>query len=446
MEQELSTITTGSLVFTLCLGFLLLGLPRRYALIPLLISGCYMPLGQALIIGGLHFYLIRIIILFGLIRIFIRKEIFSIKLTSLDKVLIAWLIVSTFLYAVFDGTNANITERLGRMYNALGIYFFVRALVRDLDDIVHAVKTLGIIIIPLAVLFIVEHITGKNFFSTFGGVPLFSEIRNGRIRCQGPFRNSILAGTFGATVMPFFVGLWCYSEQNRRLAGGAILAATVIVAYSSSGGAAMAFLAGLAGLTCWSFRSHMRIIQWGIVALLLVLHAYMKAPVWFLISRVSDVVGGGGWYRSALIDAAVRHLDEWWLIGTRYTAHWMPTGIAIDPNAADIVNQFIAEGVNGGLLSMFLFIWMIVKCFKITGTAVRNEDWLTRPERFVIWSLGCTVLGHLASFFSVSYFDQIIIFWYLTIAMISALIQNNNTREMTTEYTLTYEVFPLRVN
>ncbi len=71
----------------------------------------------------------------------------------------------------------------------------------------------------------------------------------------------------------------------------------------------------------------MRAIRWGIVVILLALHAVMKAPVWFLISRLSELTGGSGWYRSALIDAFIRHFDEWWLIGTGYTAHWMPTGL-----------------------------------------------------------------------------------------------------------------------
>src|ERR1700690_3119199 len=103
MENEVSNISAGSLAFILLMGFLLLFLPRRYALAPLLISGCYMTLGQALIIGELHFYLIRILIFFGMIRIFVRNEIFNIKLISIDKILIACLIVSSFLYVLFRG-------------------------------------------------------------------------------------------------------------------------------------------------------------------------------------------------------------------------------------------------------------------------------------------------------------------------------------------------------
>ncbi len=430
MQQEVSTITANSLVFILCMGFLLLVLPRRYALAPFLVSACYMTLGQALIIGGLHFYLIRIIIFIGMIRIFIKKEIFSIKLNSIDKILIAWLIVISFLYVLFSGNYTSFTQRLGNAYNTIGIYFLIRSLVRDFDDIVFTLKMLGIIIIPLAFLFAMEHTSGKNPFSILGGVSVQSEIRNGITRCQGPFLHSILAGTFGATAMPLFVGLWLYSNRSR-LAVGAFLASTYIVIASASSGPAMAYLASIVGLICWSFKSHMKTIRWGIAILVLALTVYMNAPVWFLISHISNITGGGGWYRSALIDAAYRHFDEWWLIGTGYTANWMSTGLAIDPNSADMVNYFIEQAVNGGLLALILFIWLIVKCFKTVGVAVRNNARYSTPERLLIWSLGCTVLGHVASFFSVSYFDQLTIFWYLIIAMISVLTRVRNVREPT---------------
>lgn len=361
-----------------------------------------------------------------MLRIFIRTEIFSITLNCIDGVLIAWLMVSSFLYVLFTGADVTLTQRLGGAYNTLGIYLLVRALVRDLDDIIIAVKIFGITIIPLAVLFAVELTTGKNPFYFIGGVPEFSEIRNGRTRCQGPFLHAILAGTFGATAMPLFVGLWVYNNRSRLLATGAILAATLIVIASSSSGAITAFLTSIVGMICWRFRSRMRLIRWGIVVLVVALGVFMKVPVWFLISRLSDLLGGDGWYRSALIDAAIRHFDEWWLIGTRYTAHWMQTGIAIDPTTADMVNHFIVQGVNGGLLALILFIWLIVICFKTTGTAARNEVRYSSLERFMIWSMGCTVLGHVASFMSVSYFDQITIFWYMIIAMVAALVHDKN--------------------
>ena len=396
-------------------------LPRRYALLPLVIAGCYMTLGQALVIGGLHFYVMRVLILVGLARIIVRREWSTTNPTPIDGVFVAWLLLTSFLYLLFDGTNVRLTQRLGYAYDVAGIYALVRSSVRTIDDVIFVIKLCAIAIIPLGVLFAVESITGRNPFAAFGGVNLFSELRDGRVRSTGPFQHPILAGTLGATVLPLFIGLWRCGKANWLLAGCAIVAAATIIIASASSGPFSALVVSTAALLCWPLRSYMRVIRWALVVVLLVLAVPMKEPVWFLIARVSDLTGGGGWYRSALIDAAVRHFDEWWLIGTGYTRHWMPSGISADPNSADIVNEFINQGIRGGLLTVLVFVWLIVKCFKAVGMSVHNTAAYSTEVRFLIWSLGCALLAHVASFFSVSYFDQIRIFWVMLLGMIAAL-------------------------
>jgi len=49
---------------------------------------------------------------------------------------------------------------------------------------------------------------------------------------------------------------------------------------------------------------------------------FYESPIWFLIGRLSAIIGGTGWARSELIDQAIKHFSEWWLLGTTYTAHW----------------------------------------------------------------------------------------------------------------------------
>ncbi len=426
MGHDVSTITAGGIVFTICLGVFLLVLPRRYALAPLFISGCYMTLGQVLLIGPFHFTIFRILILVGLMRVVFRKEILGIKLNTIDKILVIWVVISSAFYIMLrGGSSESIIYRLGATYNIIGLYFLIRALIWDFEDIVQAVRMLSIIIIPLALLFVLEWTTGRNLFSIFGGVSEFTAIRDGRLRCQGPFQHPIMSGTFGATAMPILAGLWAYNPKYRGWAAGAVVAATIIVITSTSSGPLLAYLMTLIGFASWVFRENMRSIRWGIVLSLLALHIVMKAPVWYLIARVGELIGGGGWHRSALINAAIQHFNEWWLIGTTYTANWMPTGLAIDPNNTDITNQYIGEGVNGGLLSLCLFIWLIVKCFKAIGDTIHNEVAFSRPEQIMVWSIGCALFGHVVSFLSASYFDQIIIFWYLIIAMSATLLELN---------------------
>jgi hypothetical protein len=409
----------------LLLGFLQLVVPRRYAFLPVVIAGCYVTLGQALVVWGLDLHLMRLLILFGLARVLVRREFSGIELNGIDIVLVTWLTVSTFLYVMVDGTNATLVGRLGYAYNAAGLYILVRASIRTLDDVVFVMRLCAIVIVPLGALFILERATGRNPFAALGGVPGLSEIRDGRVRAQGPFLHSILAGTFGATAWPIFVGLWVYGKGNRLVATFAILAVVIIVVASGSSGPLSAFVISTVALFSWPARKLTRLMRWGLVIGVVALDLVMNAPVWFLISRISDITGGSGWYRSALIDAAIHHFGEWWLVGTGYTRHWMPSGIQADVNSADIVNEFIAQGVKGGLLSLLLFLWLIVMCFKTVGKAMRNRSDGDGETRFLIWSMGCALVAHVASFFSVSYFDQITIYWYLLIGMIAALITHN---------------------
>jgi hypothetical protein len=388
MEQEISTIMPEAIAFALIMGALLVALPRRYALMPLFISGCYMTLGQVLLVGPFHFSIFRIILLFGWLRILLRNEIGSIRLNSIDKVLLAWVAAGFILNLVQkDFSTEALVFRLGGAYNILGTYFLIRALVRDFDEAALMVKFVAVIIIPLAALFVVEYTTGRNMFSVFGGVSDLTIIRDGKLRCQGPFMHPILAGTFAATAAPLFIGLWKYGRGRRTLPLLASAAALVIVFCSSSSGPLIAYAAGMGGLFMWYFRSRMRAIRWGLVFGVVALQLVMKAPVWYLISRMGAVVGmGSGWHRSALIDAAIDHFGEWWLTGTSHTAHWMPTGLAIDPNNTDITNMFLSEGVGGGLLCMLLFIYLIAKCFKAVGSSVSDLDGFDRSSRFMIVS------------------------------------------------------------
>jgi hypothetical protein len=396
-------------------------LPRRHAVLPLLVAGCYMTLGQTLSIWGLDFYLTRIVILAGLVRITFRGELFEIRWNATDGILLAWLSACSFLYMLLDGTNSTLTQRLGYAYDVVGTYLLVRSTVRTVDDMVGVARVLAVLVIPLSLLFVVESMTGRNPFAVFGGVDVWSEIRDGRIRSRGPFLHPISAGTFGATSMALFVGLWVSSRHDRILASAAIVAASTIVVASASSGPVSAYAVAIAGLACWPIRSYMRVMRWLILIAIVALALVMKEPVWFLIARVSDLTGGGGWYRSALIDAAVRHFDEWWLIGTGYTAHWMATGLAANENSADIVNEFISQGVRGGILTLVLYIWMIARSFRAVGVAVQDTTKYSASVRFFVWSLGATLVAHVASFFSVSYFDQMTVYWFLLIGMTTSL-------------------------
>lgn len=401
-------------VIGICLGVLALVLPRRLAFGAVLASVIYTTYGDALELGGLSFFSIRIVIIFTLVRVIVRSELKGVRLQPFDGLIAAWLLATNILYVALDGRFVNFSERLGYLGDVGGLYVIVRAFVRNVDDLAEIVLILALLLIPLAVLMGLERATGRNLFSVLGGVPEWSQLRNGKVRCQGPFNHPIMAGTFGAASFPLLIGLSVFRSRVRALAVIAALSAAFVVYTSGSSGPFSALVVGSIGLGMWWIRSQMRVVRWAMLGSLIMFATVMEAPVWFLIDRLSDLTGGDGWYRSKLIDSAVNHFGEWWLIGTGYTAHWMETGIPSNPYSADIVNEFINQGIRGGLLCLVLFIAILSKSFAAMGCAAKVTSTPLR-QRYFFWTVGCSLAAHVASFFSVSYFDQTICAYYLVI-------------------------------
>jgi hypothetical protein len=420
--QSAGNVTALGLVFLLCMGVLVWALPRRQAVAPLLITTCYMPLGQMIMIGSLHFPFFRILLVVGLCRVCMRREGAGLELTSLDKIFGWWAVATLVLGTLASPSSERFINRAGEVFNALGTYILFRCWVRDSEELFRIIRFLAVMIVPLAGAMIVEKVTGRNLFYVLGGVGEHGIIRDGKMRCQGAFRHPILAGTYAATLLPLFMGLW-FGRRGRGLAILGGCSALVATLTAESSGAALAMLSGLIGFAFWQVRHHMRLFRWAVVCALVGLALVMNSPVWFLIARVSDFTGGTGWHRSYLIDQAVRHFNEWWLVGSTYTAHWGPGGqvLAADPNNMDITNHYIAEGLGGGVLKLGLFIAMIVSGFKTVGRWVHASEAVPASTRICMWSIGVCLITHCVSFISISYFDQIVVMWYWLLAVISML-------------------------
>ena len=400
----------------------MLFLPRRFAALPIIMTACFITFGQAINIASLNFTVFRVIIFCGCIRVILRKEAPSIRFHQIDKILIAYVITSATAYILFrSGSSEAFINQLGFILNSLILYIIFRALIHDPDDINVIFKMLALVAAPLAVAMLIEKATGRNLFSIFGAVPEFTAIRDGKLRCQGAFAHPILAGTFGATSLPFMLALWSLGRGKKWLAGLGIISDTIITITSASSGPVVTYIFVIIGMAMWRIRDHMHAVRWSILLSLIGLHLVMKAPVWALIGKLSEVIGGTGWHRAMLIDTAIAHFNEWWLLGTDYTRHWMPTGVAWTEKHTDITNQFISVGIDGGIISVILFTAVIVYCFKNIGRNLKEISATELPIKFSIWCMGVSLVGHLASFTSVHYFDQIIVFWYLLLAMITTI-------------------------
>ena len=342
--QEPTSLAPLGAAFLAVMAVLTFLMPRRQAVLPLLATVCYVPLGQQLVIGGLHFPILRLVILVGVARVVCRGESRELSLNRIDKLFLWWAVLSLVTGTLSKPCGQIFVNRLGAFYNAVGVYFLVSCWVRDSRVFVDLVKVFALLVVPLAALMIIEKFTARNVFSVFGGVSEITVVREGHLRCQASFRHPILAGTFGATLFPLFVGLWFQGRGARRLALLGVVGACIIAIAASSSGALLTLLMGGVGFAFWMVRDRMRLVRRGLFVLILVMAMLMESPVWYLFARLSSITGGTGWHRAWLIDAALAHFDEWWLFGTTYTANWGAAQILDDdPDNINITNQFVFE-------------------------------------------------------------------------------------------------------
>ncbi|MHC4428542.1 MAG: hypothetical protein ACYS0D_08055 [Planctomycetota bacterium] len=378
-----TTLHPLGLVAIVILGLFTLFVPRRWALAPMLIMACFIAPAQRIAVLEFDFNLMRIMVLFGLARLFLNNEIREFVWKPIDTVVMAWAIVGTLAAIIYHSTWAIVVYRLGVMFDVFGMYFLTRCLVRDWDDIAAVAKIAALVAIPVAVVFVYEKATGHNMFHVFGGVPEFTVFRGIR-RCQGAFAHPILAGCFWAALAAIIAPLWWRSHRDRYLGPVGVLAAFTIIFCSGSSTPVWSVIVGVMAFFLLPFRNWLWLARVGAACAVVMLHLVMNNPVWHLLSRLDLFGSSQGWYRFKVIDEFIRHFDQWWLVGTDQYANWFEWGLA------DLTNQYVLEGVRGGLLTLVLFVTLIWLGFQGMGRALRHLA-SDRPRMMLTWGLGVSL-------------------------------------------------------
>lgn len=409
-------MTFAAFIFTGVAAVFLFTVPRRLAPLPLLAGASYITLGPTIDIGPFHFTVIRTLIAVGVLRVLLKGERVERGWNVLDTLMILWASWAVSSAVFHEPFAEALVFRLGMAYNALGIYFLLRIFLRKTKDVSGIFLFVILALVPIALAMLNEAFTGKNIFSFFGGVDELSEIRGGQIRASGPFAHSILAGTVGAVCLPMALVFW---RENRKFALIGLMATGVIIITSRSSGPLLTCIFAILGLLLWKGRKWMRLIRWSSAALILCLAFIMNAPLYYLLARIDLTGSSTGYHRAILIEAAIDHLDDWWLSGTDYTRNWTPN--AGFGNDTDITNHYLRMGIWGGLPLMCLFIGILIAGFVLVSKALRLQANATTQDKFVTWTLGCILFAHVVTMISVSYFDQSVFFLYLPLAAIASL-------------------------
>jgi len=409
------------IILTIVFCFAVFSLPRCYAALAFVGAALYITQGQLAEIGGISFTAIRFVEVSAAIRVFAKREIFSIRMTPPDR----WFLIFFITYVVTFHIRAGKldTYNVGIAVDGCLVYFTFRALIQTKEDFILFIQRVAILLIPFSLLMIKESISGKNIFSLMGDVPEVPVWRNGYYRCQGSFRHAITAGTVGATFLSIFFGL-ILQKKSFLIALLGVAACIIIVITSHSSGPLLAAIVACASWGCWVYREHMKWVRRGIVAAVIGLNLMMTAPVWYIFDRISGVIGGDGWHRSNLIDKFIRNISEWWLFGMpiEKTSDWAAT--VTKYGSVDVTNYYISTGLGGGLVSIIFLICMFVAFFRYVGLGLkyfREQVPDSKSIEALLWGAGSAICVHAVNLTAVIYFDQVYVIWYLHLAMAVSL-------------------------
>jgi len=387
--------------------------PKKWAFVPILIAACHT--SNVSVVGD--FTTIRIVILAGLLRAFFKNNLnFSLQ-NFFDRALLLFCLFILISAVGHDPKWGNpYMFRLGFVLNILGTYLYFKSFLRNIDDWKTFQIALAYILLPLAIMMLYEYVTQINPYRVLGARQDFAHVRAGDVRAQGPFGGPILAGTAGAVSLPLIIPLFFY---RKNLAMASLIACISIIFVSSSSGPVGTLFVALASLYLWKYRLKLRIVAYSLFVFLFLIELATTRPIWHLIARVDFTGRSTGWHRSALIDAAIAYIDEWWLIGTDVTKHWMPYSLHSVPNHSDLTNYFIHIGVIAGILPVILLSLAIYKCLRFFATqsiVCENSE-----SRFIYWTIWSAMFAQLVTFLTISYYDQMFVFLYVLFAFASNL-------------------------
>jgi hypothetical protein len=392
---------------------LILTVPRKKAITPFLLAFFTIPAAQVLVLGGVHFTMLQILILTVLGRMAAfrgssSERRFGGGFSAFDKLVVTWTLVSLIVFALQFMDIQAVIKGLGDLVVSLGGYLAVRFLIPDRDTVRRAIKVLAVICIIQGVCMVSEQFTHQNVFSLIGGP--WPQMREGHVRSEGAM-GTLYGGAMAGCLIPFF--LWLWTEKKSRMAACAGLAgATAMVFASHASTSWMAYGASLAGLVFWPLRKQMRLLRWGLVAILVGLHLVMHGPVWSLIAKIDLTGGSSSYHRYYLVDDCIRHFGDWWLLGCANYGDW---GF----DMWDLCNQFVVQALTGGLVTLVLYITIFKRSFRAIGIARKRVEGDRRQE-WLFWCLGSALFANVVAHFGINYMFHLSEYFFILLVSISA--------------------------
>ena len=352
-----------------------------------------------------------------------RKFIWS----KFDKLITLSMALYVGIYCITHPFFQAFENRGGFLIDTWFTYLAVRLILTDKRAIVSFIKTIAVILAPLAIYGLVESITHwQPFFqltrfrtwraTVVEGI-IAGERRWGLTRAIGPFSHFIMFGGCFALFLPL---IWTLRHQRgywRKLAYP-LCGLAIIGAFSSmSSGPWSVLIVVLFCLVMERFKRWAKPLLITIVLWCIFVSAVSNRSFYQILYSHANLAGGNHWQRVRLIDAAIENFDEWWLAGyggkdpgwhgTYFWGHF-----------TDVNNEFIKMGIEYGILGLLAFCGVLAMAFyRLVRAGSQTKD---KQLKSLYWSLGVALVGLIVMMQGVSIFGQMNALFYVILGITGA--------------------------
>jgi hypothetical protein len=414
---------------TIAAIFSLLALTLRpsYALAAYATALLWYPPYLAVSIGTIDILVSRIVVAVLLLRCLCDDQIRSKFTWSRLDTLVALsmvLHVVTFFFTDIESLAATIENRGGYLMDTWFAYMAARFIVTDRAKLISVIKCISIVLVPLAILGVVESVTGwqpfaplRRFSPWFRGAAFVSQQRFGFARAIGPFSHAILFGGGFAMFLPL---IWYLRHQRNDWRPLAYVLSGVAMLGALSSMSSGPWLMVMVVIFCLALERHRNwvkpLLAFGVFSCIFIAIASNR-PFYHVIASWANPLGGAGWHRAMLIDCAIRFFHEWWLVGYgQQDPGWGPyLGMA----HTDVTNEFILAGVKYGILGIIALCAVLVQAFRgIISTYKKMIDPVTKS---LCWAFGSLLFAVVITWMSVSFFGQLASLFYCVLGVMGSL-------------------------
>lgn len=365
----------------------------------------------------------RFVVVALIMKVWLEKtSVTKFKWNRLDSWVTAYILVGFVIMSITDPSHV-LENRLGNLMDTWLVYMIFRIFITDFDKMSTFIKLICIPVTFTAILGIIESCTSWQPYVPFRQFcPWFDmayniEPRHGFMRAIGSFGHPIMFGMSFGIFCPLIFALR-HSKNGWRYMAYVFTAMAILGAMSSmsNGGWVMIILV-IFCLFLERAKHFVKPLIWLFTGFCIFTQIASNRNFYHVLASYAALLSGSGWHRARLIDCAIEHFYEWYLVG--YKGEDPGWGENLGMGMTDITNEFILAGVKFGVLGVITLCGIFIVAFQQLIFSYKSSS--DPVFRSWIWATGTLLIALATTFMSVSIFGQVVPLFFCSLGIVGSI-------------------------